>query len=124
MAPVTKRVYWRPFRGRVLANFNWSRINYRSVVVVTAAEYNPLVIDFRIPIPGQPLPPPAADDRRRFIGDADVWVSNISPHGPDPNRRDPGGVSFVIHVDFPSPLPVATGIILLDPPDELIFQQS
>jgi hypothetical protein len=120
MAPITKRVYWRGLQGRVSVNFNLPGIiNYRSVVVVTAAEYNPLVVDLRIPVPGQTLPVAELDDRHRFIGAADIWVSNISPHGP--NGPDPGGVSFVVHVNHPSPLPVVTDIILFDPPDELIF---
>jgi len=37
-----------------------------------------------------------------LLGDADIWVSNISPHD--------GGVEFILHVDWPEPLNVAVTI--------------
>jgi hypothetical protein len=37
-----------------------------------------------------------------LLGDADVWVSNISPHQ--------GGVEFILHVNWPQPLNIAVTI--------------
>jgi hypothetical protein len=50
------------------------------------------------------------DPARNFIywlGDANVWVSNISPHFEDHYRGEVSGVEFIINVDFDSPLDVA-----------------
>ncbi len=46
------------------------------------------------------------------MGSANVWVSNIPPHGPplDPNH----GVAFVLNVDVNSDLNVLVDITLLD----------
>ncbi len=45
------------------------------------------------------------------LGDANVWVSNISPHA--------GGVEYILHVDWNEPLPVAVTITLeSNPPVE------
>ena len=117
----SKRVYWAPMRGRATLNFNWPGVlNLSSAVVVTASEYDPLQINISIPLPGGgPPPPPPRRDRRRFIGAANVTVSNISPHGP--GGADPGGVTFVVNIDWDSPIPICTDITVLDRPDELIF---
>jgi hypothetical protein len=90
--PQTIRKYWGAFKGRVTLNFNWPAIDQYSVVLVTASEYNA--------------------QRVRFIGAASITVSNIAPHGPpfDPNH----GVTFVVNVDWGSPLNIVTEIILLD----------
>jgi hypothetical protein len=92
--PRTIRKYWGPLNGRVRLNYNWDAIFNTSTVLVTASEYD-------------------KDTRKRFIGDATITVDNIEPHSPpwDPNN----GVTFVITVDWPSPLPVVTDIILLVP---------
>jgi hypothetical protein len=49
------------------------------------------------------------------VGDADVWVSNVSPLGlgevPD---GESGGVAYVLHVDSASPIDVAVTITLED----------
>jgi hypothetical protein len=41
------------------------------------------------------------------LGDADIWISNVSPHE--------GGVEFILHVGWGSPLNVAVDITELDP---------
>ena len=47
------------------------------------------------------------------VGDADVWVSNVSPLGlgevPD---AETGGVAYVLHVDSASPIDVAVTITI------------
>jgi hypothetical protein len=120
MSPRSIRVYWGSYHGRVKFNFNWpGTINLRSVVVVTASEYDPIQLDLSIPVPGgTPRPYPPDSDYRRFVGDADFTVANISPHGPA--GLDPGGVTFVVNINWRHPLPVATDITVLDPPVETL----
>jgi hypothetical protein len=95
--PSTIRKFWGPFKGRVSLNFNWPIINHDSVVLITAAEYA--------------VATPAGNEHR-FIGAASITVENIAPHGPpfDPNH----GVSFVVNVDWGSPLTIVTDITVLD----------
>ncbi len=100
----TQRVYYgQPFNGR--RRFNWmmpGHINSGSVAVITASEYQPEVV-----------PPNHPNERLRFAGDANIWVSNISPHGDgSPNF----GVEFAVNVDFFNPLFVVVDITVLDPP--------
>jgi hypothetical protein len=100
----TQRVYFsQPFNGR--RPFNWQmpgHINSDSVVVITASEYEPEVV-----------PPNHPNERLRHLGNANIWITNISPHGDgSPNF----GVEFAINVDFPSPLFVVVDITVLDPP--------
>jgi hypothetical protein len=89
-----------PFNGRRVQNFNWNAIDSNSVVLITASEYVPLA-----------NPPPGAN-LQRFVGDANIWVSNIAPHGPP--FDDNHGVTFVINVDFSRPLFVVFDITVLD----------
>ena len=58
----------------------------------------------------------------RFVGDATITVSNIAPHGPpfDPNH----GVTFVVNMDFPTPLYIATDIVVFDPQSILTIRRS
>jgi hypothetical protein len=97
----TIRHFWGPKQGRTTLNFNWEEINHNSVVLITASEY----LD---------TAPPS--DEHRFVGEASITVSNITPHGPpfDPNH----GVTFVVNVDWGSPLNIVTDITVLDPPVE------
>jgi hypothetical protein len=120
MAPRTGRVYFKGLRGRTTCNINWPGvINFRSVVSVTAAEYDPIRIDMRIPLPGLPLPYPPQDDFFRIAGAADIWVSDISPHGP--GGTDPGGVTFVVTVNWRDPLWITADITVFDPVVDRIF---
>jgi hypothetical protein len=95
--PQTIRKFWGPLRGRATLNFNWPVINHDSVVLITAAEY----------FVSQP---PSAE--HRYIGAASITVENIAPHGPpfDPNH----GVTFVVNIDWGSPLTIVTDITVLD----------
>jgi len=71
---------------------------------VTAAEWAPAGGIFGI-LTGRPN-----------LGLANVWVSNIGPHG---RGTEPGGVEFHLHVDWNSPLFVVVSITVLEP-----FQQT
>jgi hypothetical protein len=98
--PQTVRQYWRNLRGRTVLNFNWNAIDHDSTVIITASEY---ALDIHAP-----------NTSPRFVGSADIEVRNISPHSPpyDPNH----GVTFVVHVDWPTPLDIVTDITVLDKP--------
>ena len=106
--PQTCRQYWWNLQGRCTLNFNWDAINHDSVVLITASD----------------------TDRTRLIlltarvssGPANIGVENISPHSPpfDPNH----GVTFVVDVDWGSPLHVVTDITVLDQPPVDIEVQS
>ena len=41
------------------------------------------------------------------LGDADVYITNVGPHE--------GGVEFILHVNFGSPLDVLVDLTVLDP---------
>jgi hypothetical protein len=98
LVPQTIRQYWLGLHGRVRLNFNWNIINHDSVVLVSAAEYS--------------LNPGDPRHSARFVGAADVTVSNISPHSPpyDPNH----GVTFIVNVAWPHPIDIVTDITVLD----------
>lgn len=83
-------------RGRCRMNFNWPPINALSVVNITAGEAH----DFGSAslLGGQQF--------NYNLGDANVWVSNISPHQ--------GGVEFILNVDWPHPLNIAVTITVED----------
>jgi hypothetical protein len=57
-------------------------------------------------------------ERQQFfgyhLGEADIWVSNISPHYHHHFDGEPGGVEFILHVDWPAPLDVAYTITVED----------
>ncbi len=95
--PKTIRKFWGPSSGRATFNYNWPIIDQDSTVIVTASEYA--------------VTAPASSERR-FLGAASVTVENIVPHGPpnDPNH----GVTFVVNVDWPTPLYIVTDITVLD----------
>jgi hypothetical protein len=98
--PQSVRQYWWSLHGRCRLNFNWSAINNDSVVLISASEY------------ASDGPDPRHSPR--FVGAATITVENISPHGPpfDPNH----GVTFMVNVDWGSPLHVVTDITVLDAP--------
>jgi hypothetical protein len=93
------RVIFRQTQGRSRHNFNWPPISRLSAVLVTAAEWAPGT-DPSEPLPGRP-----------HLGNADVYVTNIGPHG-DPGG-EAGGVEFHLHVDTSSPLNVVVTITVL-----------
>jgi hypothetical protein len=92
----TIRKYWGPLHGRATLNYNWGAIDHDSVVAITASEYK--------------------SDHSRFIGAASLTVAEIVPHGPpfDPNH----GVTFVVNVNWGSPINVVTDITVFDKPIE------
>ncbi|MET8977172.1 hypothetical protein ABZX85_16270 [Streptomyces sp. NPDC004539] len=99
------RLYYRdPMNGRVPCNLNWAAITSNSVVNVTACEY--------VPDRSDPNGGFAGSDRKRFIGSADVWVTNIAPHGSpwDPNQ----GVGWVVHVAWDEPIYICVDITVYD----------
>ncbi len=106
------RIVRRGVRGRVRQNFNTSAIrSHASVVHITAGEIIP-------PDPTvQGLFGQAGEPGQNFrynLGDANVWVSNISPHASDHFDGEPPGVEFILNVDFPSPIDVAITITVED----------
>lgn len=90
--PRTIRKYWGAFRGRTPLNYNWAAIDQDSVVLITASEYNA--------------------HRVRFVGAASITVANICPHGPPYDNNH--GVTFVVNVDWGSPINIVTDITVLD----------
>jgi hypothetical protein len=102
MADRTFRVYFsQPFHGRRRQNLQISGVNTTSVAIITAAEYSPEFV-----------PPNHPNERRRHLGDANIWVSNVSVHGDDGTPNN--GVEFIINVDWPDPLFVVVDITILD----------
>jgi len=99
-----RHYYSDPMNGRVACNFNWPAITAKSIVHVTACEY--------VPAAGDAHGGFAGVDRKRFVGAADIWVSNIAPHGPpfDPNQ----GVTWVLHIGWDTPIYVCVDITVFD----------
>jgi hypothetical protein len=97
----------------VRCNYNWPGvITARSVVHITAAEVGFGTTQARPVAPSQ--------DFHYHLGEASVWVSNVSPHKNDFNADDPGGVEFHLHVDWDSPLDIGVTITVEDNlPDEI-----
>ncbi|HJZ59956.1 MAG TPA: hypothetical protein VKE74_33750 [Gemmataceae bacterium] len=96
----------RGVQGQSRQNFNWPGvISARSVVHVTAAE-----VQFGTT---QAQPNPPVQDFHYVLGAAPVWVSNVSPHWNE-FTGDPGGVEYILHVDWGTPLDVAVTITVED----------
>jgi hypothetical protein len=90
---------YRQVQGRIPVNVNWPPISRLSAVLVTAAEWKPGT-DPTEPEPGRP-----------HLGDANLYVTNIGPHG-DPGG-EAGGVEFYLHVDNGPPLDAVVTITVL-----------
>lgn len=99
------RVLYRGVQGRVRRNFNWPPITQNSAVVITAAEWSFAGGTFG-PTVGRPN-----------LGAANVYVTNIGPHNPE---GGPGGVEFLLHVDWDSPLDVIVTISVLENIEEFV----
>jgi hypothetical protein len=95
MASQTQRVYWGPWQGTRSVNYDWEAINSGSAVVITAAEWNK-------------SDPSSLPPETRFMGLASISVLNVVPHD------DPGGVTFMINIEWDSPLWVCFDITVLD----------
>ena len=93
------RKFYRNVSGRKAFNFNLrgADITVRSAIVVTAAPCALQSSGFLDP------------DIRLNVHGPDVRVSNVVPHGPEP---DVGGVEFVLTADAPTD--VAVTITVLD----------
>ncbi|MBB3606639.1 hypothetical protein FHT40_006330 [Mycolicibacterium sp. BK556] len=92
------RIILRGVQGRVRHNHNFAAIHQNSAVIITACQFR-----FSGGIAGIA--------GRPFLGDADVYVTNVGPH--DPEGGD-GGVEFHIHADSPTPIDVMVTITALD----------
>lgn len=107
------RFIQRGVHGRVRQNFNWPAIKSRaSVVQITAAEIKPR--DPGVPDVHQLEPGEPAQNFIYHLGDANVWVSNISPHLEDHFPGEPEGVEFILNVDPPSTIDVGITITVED----------
>jgi hypothetical protein len=93
------RVLYRGQHGSIRKNFNWPPINLDSAVIVTAAEFTPVFGG----LGGGPK-----TLGRPNLGAANVYVTNVGPHGVAGGEA--GGVEFLLHVDFGSPLDVIVTI--------------
>ena len=102
------RLFFKQVNGVVRANFNWPPINMHSAVLITAAEISSnsqFFGSFR----GDPAA--ALANLRPNLGAAGIWVSNVGAHG---DGQEAGGVEFLLHVDWGSPLDVMVTITVLD----------
>lgn len=103
----------RGVQGRVRQNFNLPGIisSAQAVVHITAGE---------VVVGGEPsvvVGPGGTEVVQAFsynLGDADVWVSNISPHFNQHFPGEQGGVEFILHVNFEAPLDVGITITVED----------
>src|SRR5665811_1530662 len=101
----------RGVKGRVRQNFNWGLIKSTIAVVhITAGEVKPGAHHLVFNEEGNEV----SQDFMYWLGEADIWVSNISPHQNDHFNGEPGGVEFILHVDWDSPLDVGITITVED----------
>lgn len=91
------RLILRGVQGRVRHNHNFAPIHQNSAVIITACQFR-----FHGGIFGSA--------GRPFLGDADVYVTNVGPH--DREGGD-GGVEFPIHADSPTLIDVMVTITVL-----------
>jgi hypothetical protein len=95
------RVFYSNLNGVVRKNHNWPVINIKSAVIITAAEWQ-----------SGPLGPSLDGSHRPFLGGAPIWVSNVGAHGVPGGEA--GGVEFLLHVDWPTPINALVTITVLD----------
>lgn len=93
------RIFYSEQQGVSRHNHNWPVINKKSAVIITAAEFF------------WPGGLGGLEDIRPHLGAASIWVSNVGVHGPEGGS---GGVEFLLHVDWPTPLNVMVTITVLD----------
>jgi hypothetical protein len=94
----------RGVKGTVRHNLNFAPIRQNSAVIITACEFS-----FSGGLSGS--------GGRPFLGDASVYVTNISPHDPEIGI---GGVEFLIHADSPTPIDVMVTITVLEDVEQTI----
>lgn len=97
----------RGVQGRVRQNFNLPGIinSAQAVVHITAGE---------VTQGPRTLVGAIAQDFIYKVGAANIWVSNISPHFNSHFGGEPGGVEFILNVDWDSPLDVGITITVED----------
>jgi hypothetical protein len=83
-----------------LLTLTWPPIHSDSIVLISASEYRTLGVQNGVPVID------------RFIGDAEIQLSNIAP--------EEGIVSFIVTIDFKSPINVAVDFLILDPPNLMV----
>jgi hypothetical protein len=98
------RIILRNVQGRRRHNHNFAPITQNSAVVITACEFK-----FAGGVFG------AAG--RPHLGEADVFVTNIGPHNPEP---DVGGVEFHIHAQSATPIDVMVTISVLEDVEDTV----
>lgn len=100
-------------QGRVRQNFNLPDVirSGQAVVNITAGE---VVLGGSRSIVVGPNGTEVVQDFMYNLGAADVWVSNVCPHFNQHFDGEPGGVEFILHVDWNSPLDVAVTITVED----------
>ncbi|MFE7589422.1 hypothetical protein ACFU6K_08480 [Kitasatospora sp. NPDC057512] len=112
--PKSFRLRYRGVRGRIPLNVRLPGVikTRHAVVHITAGQVRDAQASSII-VGGQSL----MQDFIYNLGDADVWISNVSPHGENDHfPGEPGGVEFILHVDYPDPLDVAVTICVDDAP--------
>ena len=104
------RVLYRGQRGRgIRKNFNFSPINVDSAVTITAAQFSFVAGG----LGGGPK-----TLGRPHLGVANVFVTNVGPHGVA--GAEAGGVEFLLHVDFDQPLDVILTITVEDNKETIV----
>jgi hypothetical protein len=106
MARSIRKIYPQS-QGAVQHNVNWGPIHEDSTVIITACE-----IDLRREGGGGKTP------GRPFLGAANVYVSNVAPHNPEGGD---GGVGFVTHAEWGSPIDLAVTITVLEDVEQVDF---
>jgi hypothetical protein len=101
----SSRLLIRGVQGRRRHNHNFAPIRQASAVVITAAEWK-----FAGGIFGTA--------GRPHLGEANVWITNIGPHNPEP---DVGGVEFHIHTDSAVPIDVMVTVSVLEDVEQVIL---
>jgi|SRR5262245_13134708 len=103
------RFVLRGVKGRVRQNFNLPGIikSAQAVVHITAGE---VTLSGQHSLVVGPGGAEVAQDFVYHLGDADIWVSNICPHFNSHFPGEPGGVEFILHVNWSSPLNVGVTI--------------
>lgn len=105
------RVMYKGVKGARFMNFNinGASLTKDSAVLVTAAEF--------APDEGMYFPGPFQTQGRPVAGAAPVYVTNVGPHG---DGREQGGVEFMLHVDWGTPLTVIVTITVFDPIEQFV----
>ena len=100
------RVFYSNVRGTVRKNHNWPPINIKSAVLITAAEWQ-----------SGPLGPSLDGSHRPFLGAAPIWVTNVGAHE---SATEAGGVEFLLHVQWDTPLNVMVTITVPDDIEQFV----